>query len=64
MKVLFDVLLYFIIIGAAVGIIGALLYGIIRMVHKIRRINAMEQNIQYRIDNNRDYMRKEMSRHV
>jgi len=64
MSALIDALLYIVIIGTAVIIIGGLLYGIIRMIHKIRGINAAEQDIQDRINNNRDYMRKEMSRHV
>jgi len=64
MEALIDTLLYLVIIGAVVIIIGGLLYGIIRMIHKIRGINAAEQDIQDRINNNRDYMRKEMSRHV
>jgi hypothetical protein len=64
MEILFDILLYLIIIGTAIIIIGGLLYGIIHMANKIRRLNAAEQDIQDRINNNRDYMRKEMSRHV
>ncbi|MCK9576929.1 MAG: hypothetical protein M0R51_13580 [Clostridia bacterium] len=64
MEVLFDVLLYLIIIGTAAIIISALLYGIICMLHKIRGVNTAEQDIQDRINSNRKYMRKEMSRHV
>ena len=63
MSALIDTLLYLVIIGAVVIIIGGLLYGIIRMIHKIRGINTAEQ-IQDRINSNRKYMRKEMSRHV
>ena len=64
MPSLIDILLYLVIIGAAVIIIGGLLYGIIRTIHKIRGLNDTEQDIQDRINNNRDYMRKELSRHV
>ena len=64
MEYLFDMLLYIVIIGTAAIIIGALLYGIIRMMHKIRGVNTTEQDIQDRINSNRKYMRKEMSRHV
>jgi len=64
MEALFDMLLYIVIIGTAAIIIGGLLYGIIHMANKIRRLNAAEQDIQDRINSNRDYMRKELSRHV
>jgi hypothetical protein len=64
MSALIDALLYIVIIGTAAIIIGGLLYGIIRMIHKIRGVNTAEQDIQDRINSNRDYMRKEMPRNV
>ena len=64
MPSLIDILLYLVIIGAAVIIIGGLLYVIIHMAYKIRGVNAAEKDIQDRINNNRDYMRKELSHHV
>ena len=64
MSALIDVLLYIVIIGTAVMINSALLYGISHIVHKIRGINTAEQDIQDRINSNRKYMRKEMSRYV
>ena len=64
METLIDILLYIVIIGTAVMIISALLYGISHIVHKIRGINTAEQDIQDRINSNRKYMRKEMSRYV
>lgn len=57
MQSLIDVLIYLIIIGGAVAIIGSLVYGIIRLGGKIRRIN---RTADYRVIANRQYMRKRL----
>jgi S-adenosylmethionine:diacylglycerol 3-amino-3-carboxypropyl transferase len=57
MSALIDALLYIVIIGTAVMIISALLYGISHIVHKIHGLNDTEQDKHNRIHSNRKYMR-------
>ena len=58
MQPLIDVLLYLIIIGAAVAIVYALVCGIYRLISKIRRADRESASIPRTIRANRDYIRR------